>query len=46
MIRQAVVEVENWEANHAFIREIFESKGFSVHAKRDSIQEAGNIGMI
>jgi FkbM family methyltransferase len=46
MIRQAVVEVEGWEANHAFIRQIFETNGFWVHAEQDSVQEAGDIGMI
>lgn len=46
MIRQAVVEVEGWEENYAFIRQIFETNGFWVHAEQDSVQEAGDIGMI
>jgi FkbM family methyltransferase len=46
MVRQVVVEVEGWEKNHPLVREIFESKGFRVHAEQDSIQEAGDFGMI
>jgi FkbM family methyltransferase len=46
MIRQAVVEVEGWEKNHPLIRQLFESKGFRVHAEQDSIQKAGDIGII
>jgi FkbM family methyltransferase len=46
MVRQAVVEVEGWEANHQLVREIFESRSFQVHAEQGSIQKASDIGMI
>jgi len=46
MIRQAAVEVDGWKKTYPLIREIFESKGFRVHAEQDSIQEAGDFGMI
>lgn len=46
LIRQAVVEVEGWRQNRDIIREVFISRGFTVRAEQDPVQEAADIGMV
>lgn len=46
LVRQAVVEVEGWRANHAAIEQIFASRDFEVHAEQGPVQVSADIGMI
>ncbi|MCX4816370.1 FkbM family methyltransferase [Streptomyces sp. NBC_01239] len=46
LIRQAVVEVERWQQNRDTVREVLLAHGFTVHTEQDSVQRAGDIGMV
>lgn len=46
LVRQAVIEVEGWTANLAAIREVFDSRGFTVRAEQEPAQRAADIGMV
>jgi FkbM family methyltransferase len=46
LVRQAVVEVEGWAENRDRIREVFATRGFTVEAVQDPVQEAADIGMV
>ncbi|REE96807.1 FkbM family methyltransferase [Thermomonospora umbrina] len=45
LIRQAVLEVEGWAANHAIVEEFFTSHGFKVIAEEAPVESA-DIGMV
>src|SRR5262249_47822068 len=45
-IRQVVVEVESYAKRAAEVVERLRSKGFEVHAEQDSVQQAGDFGMV
>lgn len=46
LVRQAVVEVERWQQNRDTVREVLLAHGFTVHTEQDSVQRAGDIGMV
>ncbi|GLY40161.1 methyltransferase [Amycolatopsis sp. NBRC 101858] len=46
LVRQAVVEVEGWAENRDRVREVFATRGFTVEAVQDPVQEAADIGMV
>jgi len=46
LVRQAVVEVERWTGNRDRVREVFATRGFTVEAVQDPVQEAADIGMV
>ncbi|MFF7353724.1 FkbM family methyltransferase [Streptomyces filipinensis] len=46
LVRQAVVEVERWQQNHGTVCEILRTHGFAVSTEQDSVQQAGDIGMV
>ncbi len=46
LIRQAVVEVERWQQNRDTVCEVLLAHGLTVHTEQDSVQRAGDIGMV
>ena len=46
LVRQAVVEVERWSENRDRVREVFATRGFTVEAEQDPVQQAADIGMV
>lgn len=46
LVRQAVVEVEGWQQNRDTVCEVLRAHGLAVSAEQDSVQRAGDIGMV
>ncbi|MBK3564198.1 FkbM family methyltransferase [Streptomyces sp. MBT62] len=46
LVRQVVVEVEHWQQNRDTVCEILRTHGLAVSTEQDSVQRAGDIGMV